>query len=312
MEVWKQAEVAYESAIAPAYDALYYGSPVQQRHLDRFVSLVRRHTKRDQPLLDLGGGTGMVTERLLAKEYRQVVTADVSLAMLREAKQKVPAMRAVVCDGERLPFKDEVFQTVVCSSMLHHLPFPDRVLAAAKHTMRPYGVLVAQEPNQRLGLARPDQEKVNALTTSVMHYLYRVEQYRPASEPAVHEYHRAFTRQELLDLFLGQMFILEFSSEFAFSSLFTKLKSPVLSRAVCALDRTLRGYEGSVFYVVASKTDWGHRNILRDYFQYVEQIRAEPTPQRSLVFMAGLLPLIVIGRLYEMYERVRSRLRESG
>src|SRR5574341_153646 len=99
VEPWKQAEVAYESAIAASYDALYYGSPIPASHLDKFIKLIRRHAKREDLVLDLGGGTGVVTERLLAKGYRRVITVDLSLAMLREAKKKTPDMIAIVCDG---------------------------------------------------------------------------------------------------------------------------------------------------------------------------------------------------------------------
>ena len=105
---------------------------------------------------------------------------------------------------------------------------------------------------------------------------------------------------------------MEFRSHFPFSSLFTKIRSPFLSRIIRALDGCLSNQEGSVFHLVCSKTDWGHRNILRDYFQYLEQLRVDQSRPISGLFIVALLPLIIAGRLYELYERVRARLRESG
>jgi len=309
MEPWKQAEVAYEDAIADSYDFHYYGAPIPKAHLRAFVKLIRRYTKPHHLLLDLGGGTGAVSERLLARGYRRIITVDLSVGMLREAKKKMPAMTAIVCDGEHLPFKNDVFQTIICSSMLHHLAKPEPVLAEVRRTLGLYGVVVAQEPCQNHFLTKPEYLQTSGMSMSVMHYLYRVEQYQPVSEPPIHEYHRSFTRQELLNVFLSQFFVLDFRSRFAFSCLFAKLRSHLAARFILALDRVLHRHEGSVFHIVCSKTDWGHRNILKDYFRYVEQIRQDPQGRVPVLFVVGLLPLIVLGRLYELYERIEGRLR---
>ncbi len=312
LEPWKQAELAYEDAIAGSYDFHYYGSPIPRAHLKAFCKFVRRYSRRDDLVLDLGGGTGVVTQQLCAKGYRHVITADLSFGMLREAKKKVPTLTALVCDGEHLPFKDEAIQTIVCSSVLHHMPYPERVLGEVKRTLALYGVLIAQEPNQNHLMARPENYRVNSMSTAIMHYLYRIEGYRAVGEPPVHEYHRAFTRQELLSLFLRQFFVLEFRSRFAFSCLFTKIRSPLVSPMILALDRCLHRNEGSVFHIVCSKTDWGHRNIVKDYFKHLDRLRDDPDLRVPWWFMVCLLPLIVLGRLYELYERVRTRLQESG
>jgi len=310
MEPWKQAELAYEESIAERYDFHYYGSPIPKAHLKSFCKFVQRYARRSDLVLDLGGGTGAVTEQLLAKGYRWVVTADLSLGMLLEAKKKIPTFNAIVCDGEHLPFKDGVMPTIVCSSVLHHIPFVERVLGEMKRVLALYGVLVVQEPNQDQFMARPEAFHLSSLSTAIMHYLYRIERYRPVPEPPIHEYHRAFSRQELLALFLSQYFILEFRAQFTFSNLFSKLRSPVVSRMILMLDRFMYGLEGSVFHVACSKSDWGHRNILKDYFRYVGLLRSNPRQQASWLFVVGLFPLVVLGRLYELYERVRAKLQE--
>jgi ubiquinone/menaquinone biosynthesis C-methylase UbiE len=309
MEPWKQAEVAYEDAIADTYDFHYYGAPIPKAHLRAFVSLIRRYTEPHHLVLDLGGGTGAVTERLEASGYRRIITADLSVSMLREAKKKMPAMNAVVCDGEHLPFKDDAFQTIICSSMLHHLAKPELVLAEVRRTLGLYGVVVAQEPCRTHYFVGSGAQWVSDHCMAIMHYFYRIEHYQPVSEPPVHEYHRAFTRQEVIDLFLGNFFVLEFRSRFAFSCLFSKLRSPALSRAVLALDRTVERHEGSVFHVVCSKSDWGHRNIVRNYVQWVDQLRRAPDERLPFLFVLCLLPLIAAGRLYELYARVVARVR---
>ncbi len=311
MEPWKQAEMAYENTMAGSYDSHYYSSPISKAHFREFFNLVRRYTAPDRLVLDVGGGTGVMAERLLSCGYRRLVTVDISFAMLREAKKKVPSLTAIVCDGERLPFKDETFWTVICSSVLHHLPFPERMLGEIKRALAPYGVVVAQEPNQNHFLSKPRFGPVGGISMGFMHYLYRIEHYEPVQEPPIHEYHRAFSREELVRLFSDQFFILEFRSRFAFSCLFTKLRSPVMSRIILAADRLVRRNEGSVFHIVCSKSEMGHRNLLKYYFRFLEQLRHDPDQRMPSVFLLSLPVLIMLGRLYELYERIRMRLGRS-
>jgi ubiquinone/menaquinone biosynthesis C-methylase UbiE len=311
MEPWKQAEMAFEDTMAASYDFHYYRSPISQAHLREFLHLIRSYAVRHQWVLDVGGGTGVVAEWLLRQGYPRVVTTDLSLSMLREAKKKVPALTAIVCDGEHLPFKDEVFRTIICSSVLHHMPFPERVLTDIKRALAPYGMVIAQEPSQQHVLSKPQFSQASGISMTLMHYLYRIEQHEPVSEPPIHEYHRAFTRQEIVKLFSDQFFILEFQSRFAFSGLFSKLRSPLMARAILAVDRCLRRNEGSVFHIVCSKTEAGHRNLLKNYFQFLDTLKADPDQRLSWPFLAGLLPLIAAGRIYELYERVRSKLGKS-
>ena len=311
MEPWKQAEMAFENTMAGTYDFHYYRSPISKAHLREFFNLVRRYAVPDRFVLDVGGGTGAVTERLLRRGYRRIVTVDLSLAMLREAKKKMPELTAIVCDGEHLPFKDETFRTVISSSVLHHLPFPERIVGEIKRALAPYGVVVAQEPNQSHCLSKPRFSQVSGVAMGLMHYLYRIEQYEPVSEPPIHEYHRAFTRDELVSLFSAQMFILDFRSRFAFSCLFTKLHSPMMSRMILAVDRLLRRNEGSVFHIVCSKSEGGHRTLLKNYLRFLEQLRRDPDQRMPLLFVMTLPALIVLGRFYELYERVRAKLGKS-
>lgn len=311
MEPWKQAEMAFENTMAGSYDFHYYSSPISRAHLREFFSLVRRHIVPDQFVLDIGGGTGAVSEQLLDRGCRRIVAVDLSLAMLREAKKKMPQLATIVCDGEHLPFKDDAFRTIVCSSVLHHLPYPDRMLGEIKRALALYGVVVVQEPSQDHFFSTPRSGPASGISMAFMHYLYRIERYVPVSEPPIHEYHRAFTRQELVKLFSDQFFILDFRSRFAFSCLFSKLRSPRMARLVLAMDRCLHRNEGSVFHIVCSKTEVGHRNLLKNYFQFLDTLRADPDQRLSWLFLAGLLPLIVTGRIYELYERVRSKFGKS-
>ena len=307
MEPWKEAEIAFEQTMAGSYDFHYYSSPVSKAHLKEFLNLVRRYAVKNQIVLDVGGGTGPVAKQLVELGYPQVVTVDISLAMMQEAKRKMPALRAMVCDGEHLPFKDEAVATIICSSVLHHMPAPELVLKECKRILTPQGMLIAQEPSQDHFMSRAAFSEVSGLSMGLMHYLYRIEQFKPVSEPPIHEYHRAFTREEAVNLFTSQLPIVDFRSRFAFSCLFTKLRSPMMAWVVLALDRLLSRNEGSVFHFVCGK-EGGHRNLLKNYFRVLHQLKTGPDQHVSSLFMMALFPLIALGRCYELYQRVRSKL----
>jgi ubiquinone/menaquinone biosynthesis C-methylase UbiE len=220
MEPWKQAELAYEETMAECYDFHYHHSPVSKAHLREFLDLTRRYAVPHQFVLDVGGGTGAVAGPFTRHGYKRIVTVDLSLAMLREARKKLPMVMAIVCDGEHLPFKDDAFRTIICSSVLHHLPFPERMLSEIRRTLAPYGVVIAQEPCKDHWLSTSRFNQISGISMGFMHYLNRIERHEPVSEPPIHEYHRAFTRHELVKLFSDQFFILEFHSRFAFSCRF--------------------------------------------------------------------------------------------
>jgi SAM-dependent methyltransferase len=68
--------------------------------------------------LDLGAGTGAVGRAALAAGAREVVSADLSPAMLRKAG---PDLHPVVADLLALPFRDQSFGLVLAGFCLNHL-----------------------------------------------------------------------------------------------------------------------------------------------------------------------------------------------
>ena len=129
----------HESWIAPAFEAL--------------------GDVRGQRVLDLGCGHGMASV-VLARRGGIVTACDLSLGYVREARARAAAngvpVHFVVCDGERLPFPDGVFDRIWGNAILHHFELT-RAAREFSRVLTPGGVAVFCEPwagNRWLSWAR--------------------------------------------------------------------------------------------------------------------------------------------------------------
>ena len=130
---------------APIYDEGMQGD--HARALYPCIIEEARRAMEDIPapsVLDVGCGTGMLSERLLSAFPSCHLTGiDLSPAMVDRARVRL-AGRAEVreADAERLPFHDGVFDLVVCNDSFHHYPDPDRAAFQMWRVLRKGGALV--------------------------------------------------------------------------------------------------------------------------------------------------------------------------
>lgn len=112
-------------AIAPVYDHTL-PPHVTEHYLNKRVKFIGEHVKGG-PVLDVGGGTGVLARRLLDAGYH-VVGTDASLGMLRVYQSRTSTV-PVGALAHALPFRSQTFQGVVCVALLHHIAQPDAVRA---------------------------------------------------------------------------------------------------------------------------------------------------------------------------------------
>jgi SAM-dependent methyltransferase len=94
--------------------------------------------------LDLGSGTGALTETVLRGARPGAVTAvDQSAGFLAHARARVadPSVRFQVADATELPFPECSFDVVVSGLMLNFLPDPAAVVAEAARVTTPGGTV---------------------------------------------------------------------------------------------------------------------------------------------------------------------------
>ena len=95
-------------------------------------------------LLDAGGGTGRVSVALRSR-VDQVVIADLSLGMLRQAKNK--RLTTVYTPVEHLPFPSGVFDRIIMVDAFHHVLDQSQTAAELWRVLAPAGRILIVEPD---------------------------------------------------------------------------------------------------------------------------------------------------------------------
>jgi ubiquinone/menaquinone biosynthesis C-methylase UbiE len=128
------------SILAPCYERVIpSGSP---QRLIELLALAPQHN-----VLDAGGGTGRIAQ-ILREYVRQVVVADISMGMLREASTKEHLLQ-VNTYTENLPFATESFDRVVMVDTLHHVVNHKMTADELWRVLKPGGWIVIEEPDIR-------------------------------------------------------------------------------------------------------------------------------------------------------------------
>jgi len=130
MEGWRERRASF-GRVAADYAALRPGYPA-----DAVAFLLG-----DRPLrvLDLGAGTGLLTDVLLAAGH-EVVAVDVSEPMLDELRTRLPQVATATGGAEAVPLPDADVDAVVAGQAAHWFE-PAPAAAELRRVLRPGGVV---------------------------------------------------------------------------------------------------------------------------------------------------------------------------
>jgi 2-polyprenyl-3-methyl-5-hydroxy-6-metoxy-1,4-benzoquinol methylase len=122
-------------------------SPAGKLRWARRVKMLSKHLAPRMSVLELGCGTGYFT-RELARSGAEIVALDVSPELLEIARANcsAPNVRYEIQNAYDLSYPDAVFDSVVGSSVLHHLEIQD-ALREIYRVLKPDGTICFTEPN---------------------------------------------------------------------------------------------------------------------------------------------------------------------
>ncbi len=117
----------------------------------------RANLLRARRVLDMGSGTGVVTEELAASTEGEVIGLDIDPAMVAFARQRGGRAEYRQGDAHELPFPDGWFDVTACHFVLLWCRDPRRAAEEMMRVTRPGGaVLVCAEPDYGGRIDYPD------------------------------------------------------------------------------------------------------------------------------------------------------------
>ena len=122
-------------------------SPAGRQRWKRRVQMLSSHLRPGMTILEIGCGTGYFT-RELTRHGADIVAIDVSPDLLEIAKAKysAPNVRYEIQNACALTYADAMFDSVVGSSILHHLEI-EEALREIYRVLKPGGTIYFTEPN---------------------------------------------------------------------------------------------------------------------------------------------------------------------
>ncbi len=135
---------AFSGAIPPLYDR-YLGPVLFVPYADDLAA--RLHARDGARVLEIACGTGIVTERLLARLPRdaRIDATDLNPGMLDHARTRLPAdprLQLRVADAQQLPFGDGSFDHCVCQFGIMFVADKIAALREAHRVLRTGGELL--------------------------------------------------------------------------------------------------------------------------------------------------------------------------
>jgi len=122
-------------------------SPAGKIRWARRVQMLTRHINPGEKVLELGCGTGYFSREIL-KTGALVTAIDISPDLLAEANKNIQDPNITFCEENayQMSFADASFDSVVGSSVLHHLDM-EKAVSEMYRVLKPNGSVAFTEPN---------------------------------------------------------------------------------------------------------------------------------------------------------------------
>ncbi|WP_195267408.1 class I SAM-dependent methyltransferase [Eubacterium sp. 1001713B170207_170306_E7] len=165
----KQTTIDYFNSTAEDYDQSSDGKFVRCMYddiVERVLDL------KPKTVLDLGCGNGNIIARLQKLSDADYYGLDISAAMIAQAEKRLTGVHFVVGDAEKLPYKADKFDVIVCNASFHHYPRPTAVIREIQRVLKKDGTLILGDPTAPFKLLTGFLNSAMAHSHSGDHHIY--------------------------------------------------------------------------------------------------------------------------------------------
>ncbi len=99
--------------------------------------------KEDQRILDLGCGTGDLTNQINESFNSSIIGVDYSQEMIQKAKSKYPNLEFSICDACTIPFTNE-FDVIFSNAVFHWIPNQEELHRSIYSALKSGGILICE------------------------------------------------------------------------------------------------------------------------------------------------------------------------
>lgn len=133
-------ELDTQNHVAQFYSKRYSGTGFMYH--SRIVTQMLDGIKPKHKVLDVGCGPGFISQLYPNFDIEGI---DISPVMIAKNPHN-----AQVGDAQKLPYKSNTFDRVVCRALLHHLPRPELALGEMYRVLKPGGKVAILETNSSI------------------------------------------------------------------------------------------------------------------------------------------------------------------
>jgi len=145
MDIERQnTEKYFWNNFAPKYDNFIKNL---RNTYNLIINKINAYIDSSKTVLEIAAGTGIISLEI-AKNAKKVYGCDISQEMIKIAKNKANELQYAnlefdVQDAYHLTYKQESFDIVIASNVLHVMMQPEKALQSAYRVLKPNGILIA-------------------------------------------------------------------------------------------------------------------------------------------------------------------------